>query len=101
MDLRIPMSKLEANKRLLGFGQLMSMRSSGSGNLAFSDANEANCELMTCRKFKKEKDSYESCKEFALNSLTYVPENTKWRVYLELADLEKRNNFIVEVRYLF
>ena len=45
----------------------------------------------------KEKDSLDAARRFALDALLQMPENAKWRVYLELADLAKRHNLIQEV----
>jgi hypothetical protein len=45
----------------------------------------------------KEKDSPDDARRFALDALPQMPENAKWRVYLELADLAKRHNLIQEV----
>lgn len=45
----------------------------------------------------KEKDSPDAARRFALDALPEMPENAKWRVCLELADLAKRHNLIQEV----
>ena len=45
----------------------------------------------------KEKESTDAARRFALDTLPQMPENAKWRVYLELADLAKRHNLIQEV----
>ena len=46
----------------------------------------------------KEKESVEEAELFAIESLSQIPENLKWRVYLELADLLKRRNAFDEAR---
>jgi predicted Zn-dependent protease len=40
-------------------------------------------------------------KRFATEALAWMPEKTKWRVYLELADLAKRSNQVKEARKLY
>jgi len=45
----------------------------------------------------KEKESLDAARRFAVDALLQVPENARWRVYLELADLAKRHNIIQEV----
>ena len=39
-----------------------------------------------------ERESVEQAKAYAEDSLNWMPQNAKWRVLLELADLAKRNN---------
>lgn len=48
-------------------------------------------------RLKEKKDSLDAARGFALDALLQMPENAKWRVYLELADLAKRHNLIQEV----
>ncbi len=49
----------------------------------------------------KEKSSVDEAEQFALESLSHIPENLKWRVYLELADLSKRRNSFDEARKFY
>lgn len=51
-----------------------------------------------CREFRqKEKEGYEAAKVHALKAVDVAPDNGKWRIYLEMADLSKRNNHMDEV----
>jgi len=51
------------------------------------------------RGFKQfEKEGYKEASSFAIENLETLPEKVHWRVYLELADLAKRENRIDEAR---
>eukprot|EP00339_Tiarina_fusa_P000679 CAMPEP_0116999280 /NCGR_PEP_ID=MMETSP0472-20121206/2044_1 /TAXON_ID=693140 ORGANISM="Tiarina fusus, Strain LIS" /NCGR_SAMPLE_ID=MMETSP0472 /ASSEMBLY_ACC=CAM_ASM_000603 /LENGTH=915 /DNA_ID=CAMNT_0004698659 /DNA_START=98 /DNA_END=2845 /DNA_ORIENTATION=- len=51
------------------------------------------------RGFKqKEKEGYEEASQYAIDHLEILPEKVHWRVFLELADLAKRENRISEAR---
>ena len=45
-----------------------------------------------------ERESVENAKAYAEDSLQLMPQNAKWRVLLELADLAKRSNDFEKVR---
>ena len=45
-----------------------------------------------------ERESVEVAKQYAEESLTWMPETARWRVLLELADLAKRSNDFDKVR---
>ncbi len=49
----------------------------------------------------KERESLEAATLYAEQSLQYMPEKMKWRVYLELADLAKRSNDFDKARQLY
>jgi tetratricopeptide (TPR) repeat protein len=49
----------------------------------------------------KEKDSFHAAKSFGLSCIDLLPEKIHWRVYLELADLAKRENRFDEARELY
>eukprot|EP01102_Stenamoeba_stenopodia_P016364 TRINITY_DN5718_c0_g3_i1.p1 TRINITY_DN5718_c0_g3~~TRINITY_DN5718_c0_g3_i1.p1 ORF type:complete len:1434 (-),score=333.17 TRINITY_DN5718_c0_g3_i1:126-4427(-) len=49
------------------------------------------------RQFKlKEKEGFQAAKDFALSSLSLLPEKIHWKVYLQMADLAKRENLLRE-----
>lgn len=47
----------------------------------------------------KERESLETAKKYAVDTLSAMPEKNKWRVYLELAEIGKRNNDFEEVKW--
>ena len=49
----------------------------------------------------KEKDGFEDAKSFALEYVSTVPEHIHWKIYLEMADLAKRENRISEARQFY
>lgn len=54
------------------------------------------------REFKlKEREGFEVALEFATQNLEILPENIHWKVYLEMADLAKRENRIKEARKFY
>jgi len=44
----------------------------------------------------KEKEGFQAAKDFALSSLSLLPEKIHWKVYLQMADLAKRENLLRE-----
>eukprot|EP01112_Ceratiomyxa_fruticulosa_P016875 TRINITY_DN515_c0_g4_i1.p1 TRINITY_DN515_c0_g4~~TRINITY_DN515_c0_g4_i1.p1 ORF type:complete len:106 (+),score=24.76 TRINITY_DN515_c0_g4_i1:154-471(+) len=47
------------------------------------------------KQFKaKEKEGFKEAKHFALSNLSLLPEKVHWKVFLELADLAKRENHL-------
>ncbi|CAN0072530.1 unnamed protein product, partial [Phaeothamnion confervicola] len=54
------------------------------------------------REFRaKEKTSFEAAKQFALECFAVLPRKVHWRLYLEMADLAKRESRFVEARRLY
>ena len=54
------------------------------------------------RQFKhKEKEGFDAALQFAKESLTCLPEKIHYRVYLEIADLAKRENRIREAQQYY
>ena len=51
--------------------------------------------------YHREKESFESTKAFIESYIDLLPEKIHWKVYLELADLAKRENRLEEARELF
>jgi tetratricopeptide (TPR) repeat protein len=49
----------------------------------------------------KERESLEAARIYATDALSWVPDKSKWKIYLELAEIAKRNNEFVEARRLY
>eukprot|EP00607_Mallomonas_marina_P009137 CAMPEP_0182422658 /NCGR_PEP_ID=MMETSP1167-20130531/8401_1 /TAXON_ID=2988 /ORGANISM="Mallomonas Sp, Strain CCMP3275" /LENGTH=1499 /DNA_ID=CAMNT_0024600895 /DNA_START=12 /DNA_END=4508 /DNA_ORIENTATION=+ len=80
---------------------------SGSRHSRQADSNEVQSQGKAVykefyRQFRlKERESVEAAREYAKDAVLWVPEDTKWRVLLELADLTKRNNEFKNARKLY
>jgi hypothetical protein len=48
----------------------------------------------------KERESLESARDFAREAISWIPDSAKWRAYLELAEISKRNNEFDEVIHM-
>lgn len=48
----------------------------------------------------KERESLDSAKAYVVEALTWIPDKSRWKIYLELAEIAKRNNEFDEVRDL-
>eukprot|EP01041_Mallomonas_annulata_P006669 gene6669-13501_t len=74
--------------------------STSTENVNFTQGKGAHKEFY--RQFRnKERDSVEAAREYARDALNWTPEDSKWRIILELADLAKRNNEFGKARTLY
>lgn len=93
-----------------GVSQYSSQNSKNEGKLAFQqqtlsqDVDESPHMKHAYKEFYKifrvkERESLEAARQFANEAFDWMPEKAKWKVYLELAELAKRNNEFEEVCY--